>query len=30
MAQLAHTRGKKFDWQANAEGVRASLRQAVG
>src|SRR6266851_4672985 len=28
LAQAAYARGKKFDWRANARGVRASLVQA--
>jgi glycosyltransferase involved in cell wall biosynthesis len=29
LAETAYQRGKKFDWRANAEGVRASLLRAV-
>jgi glycosyltransferase involved in cell wall biosynthesis len=29
LAQTAFNRGKKFDWRANAEGVRSSLLRAV-
>jgi glycosyltransferase involved in cell wall biosynthesis len=30
IAQAAYARGKRFDWRANAQGVRDSLLQAVG